>query len=365
MPAKVTTTLTSMGQSSAAKETVTVVSATSPITTPSSTGPTTRTSATPTTRQTMRQTLPPDASSRSTPIEATLQTLPTPQARISTSLPPQTPQRIQGSPSTNPPVTAPTEDTRPLTKRVDTPTSIPQPSGDTITHVDIGSDKHLEATTQSTYFQSTGSTTVRNPITYNPWEIPVVLPPIPDIISEEYDLDSSPIHFVPRDEEETQISDSIHKTLAEVLFNLGKSIAVPIHLLTASPSPTEEVDETFDDVDAIENEVLVTPYNASHWKKQIREAMPPPYELFGNEDPSIKNDNPPRARTEHAVAIPPGNFIFRHIFNDVCLHQEFKLQQLEVLSVTNPTWAARIFLSRKDVSARRVVDGLAVTDANK
>lgn len=202
---------------------------------------------------------------------------------------------------------------------------------------------------------------MRDPITYNPWEIPVVLPPIPDITSEEYDLDSSPIHFVPRDEEKTQISDSIPKTLAEVLFNLEKSIAVPIHLLTASPSPTEEVDEIFDDVDVIENEVLVTPYNASHWKKQIREAMPPPHELFGNEDPSIKNYNPPRARTEHAVAIPPGNFIFRHIFNDVCLHQEFKLQQLEVLSVTNPTWAARIFLSRKDVSARRVVDGLAVT----
>ncbi|VDO90857.1 unnamed protein product [Heligmosomoides polygyrus] len=47
--------------------------------------------------------------------------------------------------------------------------------------------------------------------------------------------------------------------------------------------------------------------------------------------------------------------------NNVCLHQDFKLQQLEVLSVTNPTWAARILLSRKDVSARRVADGLAVT----
>ncbi|VDO63498.1 unnamed protein product [Heligmosomoides polygyrus] len=89
--------------------------------------------------------------------------------------------------------------------------------------------------------------------------------------------------------------------------------------------------------------------------------MLPPHKLFGKEDPPIKNDNPPRARTEHAVATTPGNFIFRHIFNDVCLHQDFKLQQLEVLSVTNPTWAARIFLSRKEISARRVADGLAVT----
>ncbi|VDP06653.1 unnamed protein product [Heligmosomoides polygyrus] len=93
-------------------------------------------------------------------------------------------------------------------------------------------------------------TTRRNQGTQDPPEHPFVLPPIPDIIIEEYDLASSPIHFVSQEEDTSPISDSIHKTLTE---------------------------------------------------------------------------------------------------------------QLEVLSVANSTWAARILLSCKDVSAKRVADGLAVT----
>ncbi|VDP21984.1 unnamed protein product [Heligmosomoides polygyrus] len=174
--------------------------------------------------------------------------------------------------------------------------------------------------------------TRRNQGTKDPPEHLFVLPPVPDLITEEYALASSPIHLVSQDEDTSSISDSIHRTLAEVLFNVWKSIAVPIHLLSAPSSPTEAATKISDDTDIVEDEILVTPYDASYWKKQIREATLPLHDRPGNKEPSKKNDNPliPEMHTspaqispESAVVIPPENFIIRQIFNNVCLREKY------------------------------------------
>lgn len=143
-------------------------------------------------------------------------------------------------------------------------------------------------------------------------------------------------------------------------------VVLPAHLLDttsqlAEPPPIEPTSE--------EEDTIITYYNESDNRQGATPPITRLQELSENENSPLIPMNPfrPRIAAAHthimdfAVAIPPENLAFRRIFTNVCLRQDLKTQQLQVLSVTNPTWAARILLSRMDVSATRTTDGLAVT----
>ncbi|VDP13216.1 unnamed protein product [Heligmosomoides polygyrus] len=50
--------------------------------------------------------------------------------------------------------------------------------------------------------------------------------------------------------------------------------------------------------------------------------------------------SPANALIEPIAAIPPENLAARQMLVNVYSHQDLKAQQLEMLSTTNPTWAA-------------------------
>ncbi|VDO82411.1 unnamed protein product [Heligmosomoides polygyrus] len=184
---------------------------------------------------------------------------------------------------------------------------------------------------------------------------------IPEIIEEDYDLASSPIHRVPI--EETPNTDA--DVLAKVLVNVGKSAVLPIHLLRSS-EPTEPPSTSPLNIPTLnESFFRLPPYR----DMQPEEQTVPLQELSESDNLSAIHANllrprmqasPTNALIEPIAAIPSENLAARQMFINVYSHQDLKAQ-LEMLSTTNPTWAARILLSRTDISAIRTTEGLAVT----
>ncbi|VDP49781.1 unnamed protein product [Heligmosomoides polygyrus] len=181
----------------------------------------------------------------------------------------------------------------------------------------------------------------------------------PDI-AENYVAAHSPIHAVPR--EESPIGESIHNTLAEVLFNVGKAIAVPLHFLSPPEIPPSQKPSDRD----------ATPASHSgHPSVDELDAQSNSLKQFSDSDDVLALHASLSRRRRHgstilqAAATAADNsledLILRRIFNNICLHQDLQAQQLQVLSIANPTWAARILLSRTDIMGTRTADGLAIT----
>ncbi|VDO19614.1 unnamed protein product [Heligmosomoides polygyrus] len=181
----------------------------------------------------------------------------------------------------------------------------------------------------------------------------------PDIAGN-YVAAHSPIHAVPR--EEPPISESIYNTLAEVLFNVGKAIAVPLHFLSPPEIPPSQKPS--------DRDAPPTSHNG-HLPVDELDAQSNSLKQFSDSDDLLALHASLFRRRRHgsatlqAAATAVDNsledLILRRIFNNVCLHQDLQAQQLQVLSIANPTWAARILLSRTDIMATRTADGLAIT----
>ncbi|VDO84830.1 unnamed protein product [Heligmosomoides polygyrus] len=181
--------------------------------------------------------------------------------------------------------------------------------------------------------------------------------------AEDRNAAQLPIYAAPT--QETPISESIYSTLAEVLFNVGKAVAVPLHLLSPSATPATPHNQIPSDQDD-----LLTPYRGSFSDDDFDVQSTPLQEFADSDDLLALHASIFRPRTHGSAAVQPTattsdtaleDLILRRIFNNVCLHQDLQAQQLEVLSITNPTWAARILLSRMDIMATRTADGLAIT----
>ncbi|VDO68762.1 unnamed protein product [Heligmosomoides polygyrus] len=187
---------------------------------------------------------------------------------------------------------------------------------------------------------------------------------IPEIIEEDYDLASSPIHMVPI--EETPTTDAVSDVLAKVLVNVGKSSVLPIHILRSS-EPTEPPSTAPLNISTLNESFFRLP---QYRDMQPEEQTVPLQELSENDDLSAIHANllrpriqasPTNALIKPIAAIPSENLAARQMYINVYSHPDLKAQQLEMLSTTNPTWAARILLSRTDISATRTTEGLAVT----
>ncbi|VDO98688.1 unnamed protein product [Heligmosomoides polygyrus] len=122
----------------------------------------------------------------------------------------------------------------------------------------------------------------------------------------------------------------------------GDLLDTTSHLAKSTPiEPTSEED------------TIITYYNGSDNRQGATPPITRLQELSENENSPLIPMNPFRPRIaaapthtmDFAVVIPSENLAFRRIFTNC----------------TNPTWAARILLSRMDVSATRTTDGLAVT----
>ncbi|VDO62951.1 unnamed protein product [Heligmosomoides polygyrus] len=161
--------------------------------------------------------------------------------------------------------------------------------------------------------------------------------------------------------EETPITDAVSVVLAKVLVNVGKSAVLPIHLLRSS-EPNEPPSIAPLNIPTLnESFFRLPPYR----DMQPEEQTVPLQELSENDDLSAIHANlfrprmqasPTNALIEPIAAIPPENLAARQMFINVYPHQDLEAQQLEMLSTTNPTWAARILLSRTDISAIRTTE---------